>query len=361
MITHLDTELKYFCPECENQIGSDGFHEGVYMDYDGDDYVIEEQIRQEKDIIDGKRVRAESFGAEQCDCEHWWFVCPDCGYHTEEWDYENSCPKGCMEEGYDGNDHPTKLKEYARCDIHGEGFDPKYAESFGAEDDLTFQEWADQEMMTHGKPEPFDDWLDDELSQHGYNVSLHDWGNHELDSHYERYGAEGDPKVRRLQHENMTLAGSQMLTFFDVINIEYSNTNNDYDLPDTFQILVEETDVSATEDRIREEVESYISSNPASPRYGEDIKVVDFTAFYAGTTDPLRGNYEDYGAETVSPYYRGYRLKRETSPSIRSLESRTRRRIKQEAAYSQMMIASLIGLGAGLWGVSKWRDSQRSL
>ena len=104
-------------------------------------------------------------------------------------------------------------------------------ESFGAEDDLTFQEWADQEMMTHGKPEPFDDWLDDELSHHGDNVSLHDWGNHELDSHYERYGA----------------------------------------------------------------------------------------------------------------------------------ESKTHRRIKQEAAYSQMMIASLIGLGAGLWGVSKWRDSQRSL
>ena len=75
----------------------------------------------------------------------------------------------------------------------------------------------------------------------------------------------------------------------------------------------------------------------------------------------LDSHYERYGAETVSPYYRGYRLKRETSPSIRSLESRTRRRIKQEAAYSQMMIASLIGLGAGLWGVSKWRDSQRSL
>ena len=136
-----------------------------------------------------------------------------------------------MEEGYDGNDHPTKLKEYARCDIHGEGFDPKYAESFGSEDDLTFQEWADQEMMTHGKPEPFDDWLDDELSHHGDNVSLNDWGNHELDSHYERYGA----------------------------------------------------------------------------------------------------------------------------------ESKTRRRIKQEAMFSQMMIASLIGLGTGLWGVSKWRDSQRSL
>ena len=71
MITHLDSELKYFCPECENQIGSDGFSEGVYMDYDGDDYVIEEQIRQEKEIIDGKRVRnaesfeSESYGAEE--------------------------------------------------------------------------------------------------------------------------------------------------------------------------------------------------------------------------------------------------------------------------------------------------------
>ena len=65
MITHLNSELKYFCPECENQIGSDGFAEGVYMDYDGDDYVIEEQIRQEKEIIDGKRVRnAETFNSE---------------------------------------------------------------------------------------------------------------------------------------------------------------------------------------------------------------------------------------------------------------------------------------------------------
>ena len=65
MITHLDSELKYFCPECENQIGSDGFSEGVYMDYEGDDYIIDGQIRQEKEIIDGKRVRnAETFNAQ---------------------------------------------------------------------------------------------------------------------------------------------------------------------------------------------------------------------------------------------------------------------------------------------------------
>ena len=67
------------------------------------------------------------------------------------------------------------------------------------EEDLTFKEWADQEMKTHGGRESFDDWLDDELESHGDNVSLQDWGHHELDSHYERYGAEymnwgGDPK-----------------------------------------------------------------------------------------------------------------------------------------------------------------------
>lgn len=144
--------------------------------------------------------------------------------------------------------------------------------NYGDKDDLSFKEWADQEMMTHGKKESFDEWLNDELSHHGDNMSLQDWGQHELDSHYERYGAEG-------------------MTSFDVINIEYSN-GEDYDLPDTMSVLVEENDVSATEDRIREKVESYISHN-----FGEGVKVVDFTAFYAGTTDPLRGNYEDYAAE----------------------------------------------------------------
>ena len=118
--------------------------------------------------------------------------------------------------------------------------------NYGDKDDLSFKEWADQEMLTHGKKESFDDWLNDELSHHGDNVSLHDWGNHELDSHYERYGA------------------------------EMANW----------------------------------SGRPKTPK-------------------PYRG-----------------------------LESKTRKRIKQEAAYSQMMIGSLIGLGAGLWAVSRWKENQ---
>ena len=66
----------------------------------------------------------------------------------------------------------------------------KKAETFEAEDDLTFKEWADQEMMTHGGRESFDDWLNDELKSHGDDITLSDWGHHELDSHYERYGSE---------------------------------------------------------------------------------------------------------------------------------------------------------------------------
>ena len=72
--------------------------------------------------------------------------------------------------------------------------------NYGDKDDLSFKEWADQEMLTHGKKESFDDWLNDELSHHGDNMTLQDWGQHELDSHYERYGAEmanwsGRPKT----------------------------------------------------------------------------------------------------------------------------------------------------------------------
>ena len=117
------------------------------------------------------------------------------------------------------------------------------------------------------------------------------------------------------------------MTSFEVINIEYSNSEGTaspsdyYDLPDELAVSVEETDVSATEDRIREKIESYIFRS-----FGEDIKVVDLTAFYTGTTDPLRGNYEDYEAE--------------------------------EKIHSQLMIGSLIGLGAGLWAVNRFKESR---
>ena len=92
---------------------------------------------------------------------------------------------------------------------------------------------------------------------------------------------------------------------FDVINIEYqyesdfdmmSPSDNllnwDYDM--TVSVKHDENKhFSFTKDAIRAKLESYISR-----QQGEPVKVVDFTAFYAGTNDPLRGNYEDYEAET---------------------------------------------------------------
>tara|TARA_R110000824_G_scaffold5175_12_gene24027 strand:+ start:2502 stop:3800 length:1299 start_codon:yes stop_codon:yes gene_type:complete len=59
------------------------------------------------------------------------------------------------------------------------------AETFNVE----FNEWADQEMMTHGKDISFNDWSKDEGLKHG-NTEITEWAQHEDESHDARYGAE---------------------------------------------------------------------------------------------------------------------------------------------------------------------------
>ena len=61
----------------------------------------------------------------------------------------------------------------------------KGAESFNVE----FNEWADQEMKSHGKNISFQDWSKDEGLKHG-NSEITDWAQHEDESHDARYGAE---------------------------------------------------------------------------------------------------------------------------------------------------------------------------
>ena len=58
-----------------------------------------------------------------------------------------------------------------------------------AEYNVEFNEWADQEMMTHGKDISFKDWAEDEGMKHG-NVPITEWAQHEEESHDARYGAE---------------------------------------------------------------------------------------------------------------------------------------------------------------------------
>ena len=82
---------------------------------------------------------------------------------------------------------------------------------------------------------------------------------------------------------------------FDILNIEYNEEGYllDFSLPDTMRICVKD-DLSErkhwgpTEEAIRKQI------NNMEKLYANDVKVVDFTAFYAGTDKPLRGNYEDY-------------------------------------------------------------------
>jgi hypothetical protein len=59
------------------------------------------------------------------------------------------------------------------------------AETFGVE----FDDWADQEMKSHGENVSFKKWAKEEGEKHG-DVPLTDWAEHEEESHDERYGAE---------------------------------------------------------------------------------------------------------------------------------------------------------------------------
>ena len=54
---------------------------------------------------------------------------------------------------------------------------------------VEFNDWADQEMNSHGKDISFNDWSKDEGLKHG-NTEITDWAQHEDESHDARYGAE---------------------------------------------------------------------------------------------------------------------------------------------------------------------------
>lgn len=78
----------------------------------------------------------------------------------------------------------------------------KAAEKFNVE----FNEWADQEMLTHGQDISFRDWAKDEGKKHG-NVPITDWAEHEEESHDERYGVEAFGAESKKTKYGMIAAG----------------------------------------------------------------------------------------------------------------------------------------------------------
>jgi len=90
----------------------------------------------------------------------------------------------------------TKDKQGAFC---GCG---KEAETF----DVEFNEWAEQEMMSHGKDISFKDWAEDEGMKHG-DVPITEWAQHEDESHDARYGAESFEDFKRKMVGDGAVAG----------------------------------------------------------------------------------------------------------------------------------------------------------
>ena len=86
-----------------------------------------------------------------------------------------------IEEAYE--DLPEELSDKS---VYVRVYDSDFnAESFNVE----FDDWADQEMKTHGDNISFKRWAKEEGKKHG-DVPITDWAEHEEESHDERYGAE---------------------------------------------------------------------------------------------------------------------------------------------------------------------------
>ena len=60
---------------------------------------------------------------------------------------------------------------------------------------VEFDDWAKQEMMTHGQEVSFKEWAEEEGEKHG-DMDLTDWAKEEESSHDERYGAEDSEDLK---------------------------------------------------------------------------------------------------------------------------------------------------------------------
>ena len=66
---------------------------------------------------------------------------------------------------------------------------------------VEFDDWAEQEMLTHGNDVSFKEWADEESESHG-DEEFMDWAKHEEESHDERYEAEGSRNISDFEMSN---------------------------------------------------------------------------------------------------------------------------------------------------------------
>ncbi len=133
-------------------------------------------------------LAAETFEAEQCKHEEYYVI----GMDGDEWNeggenfamLEIECEScGVRGKGETNLSYDTAPnREHNRIWWEDIGFE---AETFNVE----FDDWANQEMKSHGENVSFKKWAKEEGEKHG-DVPLTDWAEHEEESHDERYGAE---------------------------------------------------------------------------------------------------------------------------------------------------------------------------
>ena len=92
--------------------------------------------------------------------------------------------------------------------------------------DVEFNEWADQELMSHGKDISFKDWAQDEGMKHG-NTEITEWAQHEDESHDARFNAEIPKELdcKDEPYEHSTELNNKAI--YDLQNLhDWSNTDD---------------------------------------------------------------------------------------------------------------------------------------
>lgn len=127
-----------------------------------------------------------------------------------------------LQENEEGELYIDDPDQEAENDAIYEVLSKYYPEVYGAETfDVEFNEWADQELMSHGKDISFKDWAEDEGMKHG-NTEITDWAQHEEESHDARYGAEMD-NVKHQHYQDMIthLESLNELTEMDKVKLQH--------------------------------------------------------------------------------------------------------------------------------------------
>jgi len=130
-----------------------------------------------------------------------------------------------------------------------------------------------------------------------------------------------------------------------------------------YELLVDETGNGLEEAEIVATYPTFEEAKNASQKLHSQTWIAETR--FVGDTDEVIESTIIYGAEsfashaTHSAMNRGYNIDRTMKNSIRAKADSTRKHIKQDMMFSQLLIASLIGLGPGLWGVSKWSERKK--